>query len=429
MLSVIGLTKQFGGFTALDDVSFEVREGEIVGLIGPNGAGKSTLMKTVFGLVRPRRGAVRFEGRDITGLAPSALVRRGLSYVPQVDNVFPSLTVEENLEMGAVVRSDDVRARLEEVLALFPNLQAKRRLKAGGLSGGERQMVAMGRALMLDPRLLLLDEPSAGLSPVLVDTVFEKIEAINRGGVAILLVEQSAREALRRSHRGYVLAGGQVRLEGPGPALLDDVGELMREQLPARARARVVGTALEEHVAAGREGPRAHGLVELMRRLVGVDTDVREVVPEGRLHVRTRPVVQRAAATTPVLDRPGHRFVQLLRRGSAGTLDAGQHLPDVRVADRGGEPEAVIMPGLSLLFRGRLGCVLLCEFLVFMEPGHRGLLAADEHVHGASTADRARSPRCVTRGGQHCPFGHWPGSRNRPFNPHRRLRRLPEPGR
>jgi ABC-type branched-subunit amino acid transport system ATPase component len=199
-----------------------VRPGEIVTLIGPNGAGKSTLMKTVFGLLRPRRGTIRLEGRDVTGLAPSALVRRGISYVPQVDNVFPSLTVEENLEMGAVVRKDDVRPRIEEVLAIFPILRAKRRLKAGGLSGGERQMVAMGRALMLDPRLLLLDEPSAGLSPVLVDVVFEKIEAINRGGVAILLVEQSAREALRRSHRGYLLAGGQVRLEGPGPALLEN---------------------------------------------------------------------------------------------------------------------------------------------------------------------------------------------------------------
>ena len=206
----------------LHEVSIAVRAGEIVTLIGPNGAGKSTLMKTVFGLLRPRRGTIRFEGADITGLAPSALVRRGISYVPQVDNVFPSLTVEENLEMGAVVREDDVRPRLEEVLALFPTLPAKRRLKAGGLSGGERQMVAMGRALMLDPRLLLLDEPSAGLSPVLVDTVFERIETINRGGVAILLVEQSAREALRRSHRGYLLAGGQVRLEGPGPALLEN---------------------------------------------------------------------------------------------------------------------------------------------------------------------------------------------------------------
>jgi ABC-type branched-subunit amino acid transport system ATPase component len=224
-MSVLCVERVSAGYEQMEilhDVSIEVRVGEIVTLIGPNGAGKSTLMKTVFGLLRPRRGTIQLEGHDITGLAPSALVRRGISYVPQVDNVFPSLTVEENLEMGAVVRSDDVRPRLEEVLALFPNLRAKRRLEAGGLSGGERQMVAMGRALMLDPRLLLLDEPSAGLSPVLVDTVFEKIEAINRGGVAILLVEQSAREALRRSHRGYLLAGGHVRLEGPGPALLEN---------------------------------------------------------------------------------------------------------------------------------------------------------------------------------------------------------------
>jgi ABC-type branched-subunit amino acid transport system ATPase component len=222
LLSVRGVSAGYEQMEILHDVSIEIRPGEIVTLIGPNGAGKSTLMKTVFGLLRPRQGSIRFNGDDITGLPPSLLVRRGLSYVPQVDNVFPSLTVEENLEMGAVVRTDDFRARLEEVLALFPSLLPKRRLKAGGLSGGERQMVAMCRALMLDPTLLLLDEPSAGLSPVLVDAVFEKIESINRSGVAILLVEQSAREALRRSHRGYVLAAGQVRLEGAGAALLED---------------------------------------------------------------------------------------------------------------------------------------------------------------------------------------------------------------
>ena len=228
LLSVQGVSAGYEQMEILHDVSIEIQPGEIVTLIGPNGAGKSTLMKTVFGLLRPRRGSIRLNGDDITGLAPSLLVRRGLSYVPQVDNVFPSLTVDENLEMGAVVRTDDIRARIEDVLALFPTLRPKRRLKAGGLSGGERQMVAMCRALMLDPTLLLLDEPSAGLSPLLVDSVFEKIESINRGGVAILLVEQSAREALRRSHRGYVLAGGQVRLEGAGPALLEnpEVGRL-----------------------------------------------------------------------------------------------------------------------------------------------------------------------------------------------------------
>jgi ABC-type branched-subunit amino acid transport system ATPase component len=228
LLSVQGVSAGYEQMEILHDVSIEIQPGEIVTLIGPNGAGKSTLMKTVFGLLRPRHGSIRLNGDDITGLAPSLLVRRGLSYVPQVDNVFPSLTVDENLEMGAVVRTDDIRARLEEVLALFPGLRPKRGLKAGGLSGGERQMVAMCRALMLDPTLLLLDEPSAGLSPLLVDSVFEKIESINRSGVAILLVEQSAREALRRSHRGYVLAGGQVRLEGAGPALLEnpEVGRL-----------------------------------------------------------------------------------------------------------------------------------------------------------------------------------------------------------
>ena len=228
LLSVQGVSAGYEQMEILHDVSIEIQPGEIVTLIGPNGAGKSTLMKTVFGLLRPRRGSIRLNGDDITGLAPSLLVRRGLSYVPQVDNVFPSLTVDENLEMGAVVRTDDIRARLEDVLALFPGLRPKRRLKAGGLSGGERQMVAMCRALMLDPTLLLLDEPSAGLSPLLVESVFEKIESINRSGVAILLVEQSAREALRRSHRGYVLAGGQVRLEGAGPALLEnpEVGRL-----------------------------------------------------------------------------------------------------------------------------------------------------------------------------------------------------------
>jgi ABC-type branched-subunit amino acid transport system ATPase component len=228
LLSVQDVSAGYEQMEILHGVSVEIGAGEIVTLIGPNGAGKSTLMKTVFGLLRPRQGSIRLNGEDITGLPPSVLVRRGVSYVPQVDNVFPSLSVEENLEMGAVVRTDDFRARLEEVLRLFPNLLPKRRLKAGGLSGGERQMVAMCRALMLDPVLLLLDEPSAGLSPVLVDAVFEKIEAINHSGVAILLVEQSAREALRRSHRGYVLAAGQVRLEGSGASLLEDpeVGRL-----------------------------------------------------------------------------------------------------------------------------------------------------------------------------------------------------------
>lgn len=222
LLQVVDVTAGYDEMEILHGVSIEVEPSEIVTMIGPNGAGKSTLMKTVFGLLAPTRGRILLRGDDITRLAPDAIARRGVSYVPQVDNVFPSLTIEENLEIGAVIRTDDYRPRLEQVLALFPNVTAKRRQKVGGLSGGERQMVAMARALMLDPVLLLLDEPSAGLAPIMVDRVFEKILEINATGVAILLVEQNAREALRLSHRGYVLASGQKRLEGRGPALLED---------------------------------------------------------------------------------------------------------------------------------------------------------------------------------------------------------------
>jgi branched-chain amino acid transport system ATP-binding protein len=161
-------------------------------------------------------------------LTPPVLVRRGMSFVPQVDNVFPSLTVQENLEMGAFVRRDGFAGRIEEMYAFFPALRLKRKQRVGGLSGGERQMVALGRAMMLDPQLLLLDEPSAGLSPRLVGTIFEKIAEINQTGVALLIVEQNARQALRLSHRGYVLASGQVRFEGKGAQLLSDaeVGRL-----------------------------------------------------------------------------------------------------------------------------------------------------------------------------------------------------------
>jgi ABC-type branched-subunit amino acid transport system ATPase component len=212
----------------LHDVSIRVEPAEVVTLIGPNGAGKSTLLKTIFGLLTPTAGRILFRDTDITGVKPPLLVRRGMSYVPQVDNVFPSLTVQENLEMGAFVREDGLAQRLEDVLALFPALRLKRTQKVGSLSGGERQMVAMGRALMLDPTLLLLDEPSAGLAPRLVGLVFEKIAAINQTGVALLIVEQNARESLRLSHRGYVMASGQVRLEGRGAELLQDeqVGRL-----------------------------------------------------------------------------------------------------------------------------------------------------------------------------------------------------------
>jgi ABC-type branched-subunit amino acid transport system ATPase component len=228
LLEAQGISSGYDQMEILHDVSLEVGESEIVTLIGPNGAGKSTLLKTVFGLLRPSRGRIRLRGDDIGGLPPNAIVRRGVSYVPQTENVFPSLTVEENLEVGAVTRTDDVRPRMKDVMALFPVLAERRRQRAGTLSGGERQMLAMGRALMLDPSLLLLDEPSSGLAPLLVEAVFAKIVEINRTGVAILLVEQNAREALEFSSRGYVLAGGQRRLEGPAAALLQDeeVGRL-----------------------------------------------------------------------------------------------------------------------------------------------------------------------------------------------------------
>jgi len=228
VLTVDGVTTGYGEMEVLRNVSLTVGEGEIVSIIGPNGAGKSTAMKVVFGLLKPWQGTIRFQGEEIGGLLPDQIVRKGMCYVPQVDNVFPSLTVEENLEMGAFVLSTPLKERKERVFALFPRLAERRRQRAGKMSGGERQMVAMGRALMLDPKLLLLDEPSAGLAPFLVDMIFERIADINRMGVAILMVEQNARKSLALAHRAYVLANGQNRIDGPGDALLNDpeVGRL-----------------------------------------------------------------------------------------------------------------------------------------------------------------------------------------------------------
>jgi ABC-type branched-subunit amino acid transport system ATPase component len=228
LLEVRHVSAGYGEMSVLHEVSMRVEPAEAVTLIGPNGAGKSTLLKTIFGILTPTAGQILFENADIAGLEPPSLVRRGMSYVPQVDNVFPSLSVQENLEMGAFVREDSFAGRLEEMYSFFPRLQLKRKQRVGSLSGGERQMVAMGRALMLDPRLLLLDEPSAGLSPQLVSMVFEKMAEINQAGVALLIVEQNARAALRLCHRGYVMASGQVRLEGAGGELLQDeeVGRL-----------------------------------------------------------------------------------------------------------------------------------------------------------------------------------------------------------
>lgn len=210
------------GVDILQGVSLKVEEGQVVTIIGPNGAGKSTLLKTIFGLLKPKEGRVFFDGEDITGVDPEELVRKGMSYVPQVRNVFPSLTVQENLEMGAFIRRDDFSVRIEEIFSMFPDLKAKRNQKVGRLSGGQRQMVAMGRALMLDPKLLLLDEPSAGLAPAMVEMVFQKIREINRRGAAILIVEQNAKEALKLSDHGYVLTMGRNALDGPGQDLLEN---------------------------------------------------------------------------------------------------------------------------------------------------------------------------------------------------------------
>jgi neutral amino acid transport system ATP-binding protein len=205
----------------LNGVSIQVNEGEIVTVIGPNGAGKSTLIKTIFGLLHPRGGLVRLRGEDITGLRPHTIARRGMSYVPQLDNVFPSLTVEENLRMGALTQ-DGVRDQIDRMYEIFPRLGERTRQTLGTMSGGERQMVAMARALMPEPEILLLDEPSAGLAPAFVDAIFGKVEEVNRDGVTIVMVEQNARRALSMSDRGYVLDLGQDRFEGKGTDLLED---------------------------------------------------------------------------------------------------------------------------------------------------------------------------------------------------------------
>jgi ABC-type branched-subunit amino acid transport system ATPase component len=228
LLEVIDVTAGYGETDILDSVSIELQQEEIISMVGPNGAGKSTLLKTIFGLLTPKKGSIKLQDEEITGFSPDRIVRKGMGYVPQVENVFSSLTVHENLEMGAFIRTDDFRDKLDEIYALFPLLSRKRTEKVGKLSGGMKQMVAMGRALMLDPKILLLDEPTASLAPILVGMLFEKIIEINRTGVAMIIVEQNARETLRVSHRGYVLAMGRKVFEGSGLDLLNDekIGKL-----------------------------------------------------------------------------------------------------------------------------------------------------------------------------------------------------------
>jgi branched-chain amino acid transport system ATP-binding protein len=210
------------GVNILQECNFFLREGEIVGIIGPNGAGKSTLLKAMFGLIPVRRGTVTLRGEDITSAKPHVLVTKGVGYVPQNNNVFPSLTIEENMQMGVYLRPRRFTARFDAVCTLFPLLGERRKTKVGALSGGERQMVAMGRALMMEPSVLLLDEPSAGLSPIFADEVFVRCKKINAAGVSIVMVEQNARRCLQVCDRGYVLDQGRNAYTNTGAALMND---------------------------------------------------------------------------------------------------------------------------------------------------------------------------------------------------------------
>jgi branched-chain amino acid transport system ATP-binding protein len=224
LLEVNNIHTYYGNIHALKGISVTVNEGEIVTLIGSNGAGKSTTLKTISGLLRPRQGAISFQGKPIAGTPAHMVTGLGLVQVPEGRRVFSQMTVQENLEVGAYLRNDaaGVKQDMERVFALFPRLRERRRQVAGTLSGGEQQMLAMGRAMMSQPRLLLLDEPSMGLAPLLVDTIFETIENLNKSGATILVVEQNARKALQVAHRGYVLQTGTITMSGDAKELLAD---------------------------------------------------------------------------------------------------------------------------------------------------------------------------------------------------------------
>ncbi|MBB3066759.1 ABC transporter ATP-binding protein [Limibacillus halophilus] len=228
LLAVEGLCAGYGKGDIIKDVTFELSAGSITTIIGPNGAGKSTLIKTLAGVVRPRIGSVRVDGDDLTGMVANRMAAHGVAYVPQEANVFRTLTVQENLEMGAWTATDTRHERMEHVFELFPVLQERSAVRAGNLSGGQRQMAAFGMAMMVAPRLLLLDEPSAGLSPKMVGQMFETVRRVNETGVGVLMVEQNAIQGLGIADRGIVMAAGEIKLNLPASELLDnaEVGEL-----------------------------------------------------------------------------------------------------------------------------------------------------------------------------------------------------------
>jgi branched-chain amino acid transport system ATP-binding protein len=221
-LAGASMTGGYGATDILHDCTIAVDKGEIAVIVGPNGAGKSTAMKAIFGMLGLRQGSVTLDGEDITGLTPQDRVRAGMGFVPQTSNVFVNLTVQENLEMGAYIRDDDFSGTMEQVFSLFPILRQKRAQPAGELSGGQRQQVAVGRALMTRPKVLMLDEPTAGVSPIVMDELFDKILDVAATGLAILMVEQNARQALNIADRGYVMVQGRNRYTDTGAALMAD---------------------------------------------------------------------------------------------------------------------------------------------------------------------------------------------------------------